>query len=90
MKAIDIVKPEAKTELELWNRTMNHIQARNMSRLWHRTVIEVKQIEKINCTGRGRAACEQQGEHSWFNHSQDVPGGGELPEDLKGDPRYDI
>lgn len=40
-----------------------------------------------NCSGKGHARCVEQGEHSWFNHSQDnMSSIGNLPEHVKQSP----
>lgn len=80
MLAIDIVKPEPVTELEAWLRWANRMQAELLSMpYYHRRKIEVKYIGKIDCSGQGRRYCEEQGEHSWFNHAMDN-NYGDLPE----------
>ena len=71
MQAIDIVKAEPKTEQEAFMRWANRIQSELLSMPGYGRKIEIKYIDKINCTGRGRTICERQGEHSWFNHSMD-------------------
>lgn len=70
MRAIDIVKPEPKTARGVWVRWANHQQSKLLT-ISPNKRIEVKYIEKIECVGQGRKYCEEQGQHSWFNHSQD-------------------
>lgn len=84
MKAIDIVNPEPRTELEAWKSWVSHHRGKFERSFGKSTRIEVKYIDKIDCDGNGRRYCEEQGEHSWFNHSMDnnLP---DYPPGYKGD-----
>lgn len=72
MKVIDIVKPPARTSLEAHRRWKNRLQSELQSLpYYHKRKIEIIYIGSVDCAGNGRRYCEEQGEHSWFNHSMD-------------------
>lgn len=75
MKAIDVVKPQPKTELESWRRWLNRMQSELLTMPHSRSKkIDVKYVDKLpsHCDGYGRRQCEKDGEHSWFNHAMDT------------------
>jgi len=86
-KAIDIVNPEPRTELDAWMLRMENNKAKLWSMMPFRKKIEIKQLGNVNCHGEGRNICEKQGEHSWFNHAQDKMGPAYPPEYTDG--RYE-
>lgn len=72
MQAIDIVKAEPKTELEAFRRWVNRLRSEYLLTPGIGKKIDIKYIDKITCDGDGRRYCEEQGEHSWFNHAMDT------------------
>lgn len=76
MQLIDVVKPEPKTALELFENWKNSQISRYISGSTFSKKIEIRQIEKLDpavCPpdSRGRVICERNGEHSWFSHAMD-------------------
>lgn len=68
MKYMDI-KPAPNTELGVWRAWRDNVAAKFLSANGKK--IEVKQVKDVGCSGQGRKYCEEQGEHSWFNHTMD-------------------